>query len=567
MPSSHAIALLRAAPGTSLQAEEAFLLAELDKMPVSVYSLPVHNIFDFALVGAISEVFFNTLVNKKRAGNIERFDQFKFLAGDRHMTLGKIVLEPNVKYDNDSTVVGKFHAMLLLHFANVHNFERRREFLNGFKRLLGQFGWNDTICAASISPIRELSRPAPELPGRIEFLTDPVDGCTCWIRFSRNLAAGESAADSLNKLHDLHFEIRHRMIPDVTSYCFPVLPRRIAESEALHPRSLCYDSLKGAFGPESVPMLWFGFHRQNDESGALEPDVRLPLGHFVVSAKGGVGKTNGAIAVMNAFLRWRGQLADTPGIQGFDVVYINLKSKPIAEPPTVQSDAVTETNEAKILKAVLAKSGFSAECVRPEDLVKFFGSHDKTKGAIAYTEPQAVTKWSDLAVSIGNVARMRQRGVLFVVDEAFSTNLTEAARADIQSFYTYVFDEGRAKGLRLVFIGQQPEIAFRALNVSKSAYRFSTLIFGSQDEDDKDVLKNLLVRSGEPWATHLLECGTIQGVNDIATRENIPYKMGPVIVCPSLFGRSSCHAVPCHVRPISLTREEREGPDVGWWKG
>ncbi len=66
-------------------------------------------------------------------------------------------------------------------------------------------------------------------------------------------------------------------------------------------------------------MLWFGFKQgRKDTPERIPPDIALPLGNFIVSAKARIGKTNAALAILEAFARWQsntdGELAEAPGV-------------------------------------------------------------------------------------------------------------------------------------------------------------------------------------------------------------------------------------------------------------
>jgi hypothetical protein len=378
-----------------------------------------------------------------------------------------------------------------------------------------------------------------------------------------------SPNDVLAKLDNFHHNFKLKFIDDpVTTVCFPVLPhRQIFEYESRV--DICRRVLTQKFPHNVANMVWFDFDPTTD---TVDPDAKLPVGNFVISAQSGIGKTNAAFAILDGFARWRRKSnevwTESPSYDMFDVVYINLKSECGAQ---VENDNASE-DEVHFLKEFLRKKILTGECVRPKDiktyLEMFSAKHGLDESAIVYTESDGSTKWVNVITEIDQTNR-KPRGLVLVVDEAFKT-LNDARRSDIRDLYFSVYNTWRTKGVRVVLIGQEVSkigdfLGRDGLGNISDVLEKSTLIIGGQKESD-DLRRAIVAGCNEEEVDRLdwLDCGGPQKINDIVSTKKLPYTFGPVIVRPSLYGMV-CHPIRCHIRPEDLSYVDPKKCKAEWW--
>jgi hypothetical protein len=567
----HNVVLVRAAAARSKNAELKYLLNVFDHIPVSIYALPDFNIFDFALIGSLSDALVNTkIVEARRDDGRNRFDRIQAFCANRYVYHGHTLDHTDPALPGSlANVIGKkpweanskcFLGMLFIG-ANAKDEELRMLIRQNLHLALLRSGCKTNYCMSHLEPLSNISREPTKRFNRPDFSATPIAHCTCWVRFFIDIEQTVNPVEILNKVSHFHTLFKLQFEDDLTTVCFPVIPQK--ETSEFESRKDYCRGLLSRYQPQDVaPMLWFGFERDRS-SGTKVPNIKLPLGNFVVSAKARVGKTSAALALAKAFTLWRANPREKPGdtanFSCFDVVYLNMKA---IDGSREERTTVKATNEAHLLNAYFERDGITVECVRPKDLKFYLLRPGREQPAIIYTEPDGETAWAKLFSEISGVA---MRGLLVIVDEAFNKELTGDKLADIRRFYDLANRSGETLGIRVVLIGPELGRIRDALADMRWILDSSTLIIGTQAADEH-VRKMIVANCSAADVAKLdwLDCGTLQAINTIADSEERPNKLGPVIVRPSLFGHTICHPVPCHVRSIPLQDAERSA--LEWWR-
>lgn len=560
----HSIALVRAAVNNPKIDEQQFLLKLFQHLPISVYCLPVHNMFDYALVGPISK----TVVDQTLVSARERFNAVAFMDGTRQVYHGipllgsedevLAVLEKATICADVSTCRERLYAMMF--FDDLYNDDRETsKFRDRLTKLLKNAKWNPDYCLSmvKIDP-GGMKQEQIRLNGRREFEAKPIEKCNSWLRISRSVN-GEPLQDVLDDLHSLHYKFRLEFGREATTMCFPVVPIKPTK-EIAKPDEMCLAAVATAFPKDTFRAVWFGFGREETPS---EPTMSLPIGNFVVSAASGVGKNNAVFTLMRSFLAWKGDLGVSPGFSDFaGAVFINLKGE------GAKDDVVSGKNEARLLKGVLGKSSLKPELVKPADLLRYVKTAPVSMPFVAYTESDGTTKWHELIKLVVADTQRRSRGILFVFDEAFRVGLDESQRQDVFSCYREIYNLWRTVGVRAILIGQELAV-IRSSYPTEAADIFgkSTVVIGRQD-DSSASQEVVMSAKGSDEVVRWLDCASHLAMNEVADGfpTPSPYKLGPIIVRPSLYGSQS-HAMPCHIEPTVLKDEEWKFLPVEWWKG
>jgi len=567
---------------TGKQEDLNYLLDTFKNLEVSIYSLPVHNVFDFALVGAIPEELVRSKIAKAERNNTPRFDAYMRGAAKRVVYRGKRLSilpadgKQDIKVRRENLKDAQGHVdkgwdqmlcgMLLFHDSGIDDPAESSDLAQKLEMLLGENGWQTSdYCLSEIS-WTPVSKPPKEIGIRVEFAPRPIGKCNSWFRMYRDISDVQAKAllESLSAIHD---NFRWHINPAVTTFCFPALAKRVS-LEVASPEQTCRDNFDAAFANDVSKMLWYGFDQDAQDRSPPAPDFKLPLSNFILSATSGLGKTNAALAVIDAFLKFDAPLAMSQGYRTFDVIYVNFKQSGAAAGRT----DVGAGNEAKLLRAFLEKKSLKSACVRPTDIQRYLAQCERGEPAVIYTEPDGVCSWYELVESLVN-DKTRSRGILFVFDEAFSKS---ANTPDVVAAYSSIYKQHRTRGFRAFLIGQELDNIYQACGENTSALKVtfldamisnSTVIFGSNGKAEGAAVRRVLLRTKEEQQAIVewLGCGNLAGVRERAENAARPYKLGPVVVCPALYG-GLAHAMPCHVVPANMTPEEIQAPEVSWWK-
>jgi hypothetical protein len=528
------------------------------RYPISIYCLPGNNECEFALVGGLTENLVTAAIN-----NGKRYDCSTRYTAERYVYYG-LVLHPD---DHDLPAKLKtayeahkkkgedrFYAMILFH-ANIADPPLRQAFCRDIKSILEKSGWDKEYC---LSGLRFEGTRRETNDQRMDFDPRPFDDCRCWLRLSTS-AAGKNSSKMPDQIQDFHSRFKYKLGDAATTICFSCTPQ-VSSDEVSSREAICQMALQ-RFDPITTQMVWFGFKQDEEQR---DPEIKLPLGNFVISAGAGMGKSNVGFAIMSAFATWQRkageQWTDSPSHDRFDVLYVNLKSENGAKKPFAERD------EARLLGAVLEAKGLKTAFVRPADIdayMKWHVENDSKDAAVLYTEPDESAGWRPLISGLASADYRKGRGLLVVVDEAFSIKLAGRARADIHDLYKYAFNEGRSAAVRLVLIGQAIDSIKRDHPEVSWVLDESTLVIGGQplSEDLRKMIESAYHPDDRPIVEWL-------GSGDFGNVEKAivaPYKFGPAIVRPRSFG-TACYPIPCHIRPKIVSEDVWKGHDVNWWK-
>lgn len=526
--------------------------------PVSIYCLPGNNECEFVLVGGLTENLVTAVVN-----NGKRYDCSSRYTAERYVYHGLVLHSDEHDLPAKLTAAYKaheakgedrFYAMVLFH-ANIADPATRQAFCAGIKPILKKSGWNEEYC---LSGLRFEGTRRETSDQRMDFDPRPFDDCRCWLRFSTS-AAGKDVSKVLDQLQDFHSRFRHKLGDSATTICFSCTAQ-VSSHEVSSREATCKMVLQ-KFDPIATQMVWFDFKPDGEDR---DPEIKLPLGNFVISAGAGMGKSNAGFAIMRAFATWQRGVgeywSDSPSHNRFDILYVNLKSENGAQKLSAEKD------EAKLLGAIFNAKGLKTAFVRPADIdayMKWYIKSGSKDAAILYTEPDETPRWASLISRLASEDYRKGRGLLVVVDEAFSIKLVDQARSDIHRLYKYAFNEGRNAAVRLVLIGQAVDSIQRDHPEVSWVLDQSTLVIGGQPSSDD--LQKMIESAYEPDDRPTVEW---LGSGDFKNVEKAivpPYKFGPAIIRPHAFG-TSCYPIPCHIRPKIVPEDVWTRYNVDWWK-
>jgi hypothetical protein len=548
-------------------------------MEVSIYALPAFNLFDFALVGALSEALVNNkIVEAKRdADNRPLFDKHYAFYGTRYVCHGEPLdhfvvpelkksfakLEKSEPWTKDAQRV---YGMLLLDSAVTLD-GIRGEVRAHLSNALEAAKCGPEYCLSSLDRMANIFKDGD---GDTDFQFAPVmRHCTCWVRFYVDVKEENGWCEVRTKFDNFNRVFKQLHNGARTAICFPAIAEH-STKEFLSSEEESRAMIASRIGNDTANMLWFGFDRSRSDNP--EPDFPLPIGNFVVSARPRVGKTNAALAVMNAFLKWRpkgGGLQLSPGYHGFDVVFLNLKREvadnDVKEAASAERNAQTST-EFQSVKSFCGRNGDIAfDPVLLADVAEYFRLAKQDKPFVLYTEPDGETSIKRVLSELLAKTIRPGRGILLVVDEAFRSFSPEFEAA-LHDLYTTIFKQWPANAVRTLLIGQEISTILKVQPKLDWILKASTLLIGTQDSDN--ALVNAMIGGLDKanyTAAESLDCATPDAMYKAERKEELPYKVGPVIVRPSLYGNSDCYPVPCHVKPLLFSIEERQLEPIKWW--
>ena len=288
---THAVVLIRAALSSSWFEELTYLMGSFDDMPVSIYGLPASNLFDFALVGSLSDDLVDKHILKatrdgtvyNRFDGVMMFEAFRYVyhgktVDETDPRVGEVLKETEAKLDESA-----LHGMFFFD-DDLADPLRRRRTREDIEKALRCVGASMDYCLSAISRPRDLGAPFPS-GGRTDFPFRPISRCTSWLRFSIPHRLDDKPRDALCRIHQFQYQFRVLRENRITTGTFPAIVLRVRK-EIVSPEQICRDSLRTRFPKSVKPMLWFGFRRDSENTPeGISPDIALPCGHFIVSAK------------------------------------------------------------------------------------------------------------------------------------------------------------------------------------------------------------------------------------------------------------------------------------------
>ena len=575
----HGVGLVRLAAEVSIKDGLEHLKKVFSGLEVSIYRLPAQNNFNFALIGAFTQSVMSSKIEMEAEERPDYFESFwtNPLAARRvfHGTsltpyspdIAELVLKTKVP-DNG---VPRLYGMLFLE-KGINDLKVLGKVRSKLKETLSKARLNTSYCLSAIEKKGWEYKDEDEMRGRRLFTSSPLAECNCWIRVSVDLSQVGNTIDALDRMdHFYDLFSRSEVVGPTTTAFYPALLEH-ATDEIASREAVSRNALKEKFPTNVAKTFWFGFGTDGASRSGVDSakaDLEFPMTNYVISASSGTGKTNAALAILNAFVRWQlgsdEKLEHSPDFEKFDALYINMKAQSSNQEV---GQPVKEKNEARLLKAFAQKNDLKVDCVRATDLKEFFlKGHVGDHPTIVYSEPDGATFWQSTIDAISSPSARSPRGLLLIVDEAFKPSLNAVERADLHGLYGSILKTWRSRGVRMVLIGQEMTGDQGVLSYfGQESVDLASLVIGCQENSEE--LETLLLKGFEKDESIIdwLETKGSGRVFELAERIKPSFrKVGPVVVRATLFG-TKCLPIPCHVRPTDLTGIDLSKLDVTWWK-